>query len=398
MKSIIRATIVIILSLIIVSYEVIAVTDNDVYERLVEGEIILKDKNYEVENTKTVYLTFDDGPSKNTVKILDILLEEDICATFFVLGAKAENNEDILLRTVNEGHTIGNHTYSHVYKELYSSFTEYWKEIQKTEKIIYDITGVRTSIIRTPGGTYKNWDSFYFYYMNQADYYVYDWNVDCGDSSRKNISTEEIYKNIEKSVLKEKLVVLMHDGVGHENTAEVLPDIINYYRDKGYQFKPLNEDVKPIMFSQGECKWERENEYEIHKNFFRVYEEKTNNIIYKKTSIKTIETNNCRLYEAIYLYEKDQILISLDELSKIFELEFFIDDYLNIICIKQDNNFYRIKLDEPFYFLEEGNVIKYDSVCIIDSNYYLPVKPFINSVYKEIEWDKDNNYLLMKDN
>ncbi len=244
--------------------------DNDgIYQALLAGKRIVKDRDFIQEEKPTVYLTFDDGPSSLTEEVLDILKEEHVKGTFFVLGQYVENNKEILNRIVKEGHAIGNHTYTHEYKKVYSSFSVFWEEIQQTEKLIYDITGVRTSLVRTPGGTYKNWDSFYFYYMDQEDYLIYDWNVDSGDSKRRNVSTEEIIQTIKQSILSDKLIVLMHDGTGHVNTVKALPEIIQYYKDLGYQFKTLSEKVEPIIHHSTPTRWDREDEFAAHLQFVR---------------------------------------------------------------------------------------------------------------------------------
>jgi len=249
--------------------QVQADAEDEIYQSLLEGKRILKERDFIQEKSPTVYLTFDDGPSSLTEEVLDILMEEEVKATFFVLGQSAEHHQEVLKRIVKEGHAIGNHTYTHNYRKLYRSFSAFWDEIQKTEKLIYDVTGIRTSLVRTPGGTYKNWDSFYFYYMDQADYLIYDWNVDSGDSKHSKVSTEEIIQTIKQSPLKDKLIVLMHDGQGHQNTVKALPEIIKYYKGLGYQFHTLSEKVEPIVHHHVPTKWDREDEYVVHDQFIR---------------------------------------------------------------------------------------------------------------------------------
>ncbi|MBU5443272.1 polysaccharide deacetylase [Paenibacillus sp. MSJ-34] len=210
------------------------------------------------EDQPTVYLTFDDGPSKNTSTVLDILAKENVLATFFVLGEQAEARPELITRIVNEGHSIGNHTYNHNYKQLYSDFREFWRQIKKTEDILDSIAGIRPSMIRAPGGTYTNFDEGYFSYLEQGGYLVYDWNVDSGDSKRRNVPASEIKKGAKAENIKGDVIVLMHDGGGHEETVKALPDIIRYYKDKGYQFAPLTPDVKPIQFGvASKIKWNR---------------------------------------------------------------------------------------------------------------------------------------------
>ncbi len=270
LKRIALVLVFILLGSLLSPYEIKADGDQEIFKRLLNGERILKQREFVKEKEKTVYLTFDDGPSQVTSKILDILDQENIKATFFVLGENATNHPNILERIIDEGHSIGNHTYSHQYVNLYSSFSNYFEEIQRTEQIIFDITGKRTSLTRAPGGTYLKWDSFYFYYMDQADYIVYDWNVDSGDSKRKAVDTKEIIKTIKNSRLADKLIVLMHDSEGHDSTLKALPAIIQYYRSLGYQFKPITEMVEPIIQPIGLQRWKRKNEYAIKNSFVRV--------------------------------------------------------------------------------------------------------------------------------
>ena len=249
---------------------VMAIDDNEtVFQQLLEGERILKQRSFKEIEKPTIYLTFDDGPSKLTPQVLDILKAEDVKATFFVLGQLAEARKELVKRINDEGHAIGNHTYSHDYSKLYTSFSMYWNEIQKTEHILDDIVGKRPSIVRTPGGTYKNWDPFYFFYMDQADYIVYDWNIDSGDSKRVGVPTNEIIQNVKKAKLNNKLILLMHDGTGHENTVKALPEIIHYYKEKGYQFSRLTEEVEPIIHPRTTTRWERENEFDKRSLFVR---------------------------------------------------------------------------------------------------------------------------------
>lgn len=253
-----------------------AIDNNEaVFQQLLDGERLLKQRSFKEIEKPTIYLTFDDGPSKLTPQVLDILKAEDVKATFFVLGQLAESRKELLKRINDEGHAIGNHTYSHNYSKLYTSFSTYWNEIQKTENILDEIVGKRPSIVRTPGGTYKNWDPFYFFYMDQADYIVYDWNIDSGDSKRVGVPSNEIIQNVKKSKLNNKLILLMHDGTGHENTVKALPEIIHYYKEKGYQFSRLTEEIEPVIHPRTTTRWERENEFDKRSLFVREKVEKT---------------------------------------------------------------------------------------------------------------------------
>jgi peptidoglycan/xylan/chitin deacetylase (PgdA/CDA1 family) len=228
-----------------------------VYEQLKSGKRLINDKEYVLPDKPTVYLTFDDGPSKLTDRVLDILKENEIQATFFTLGNEAEGHPDTIRRIVSEGHALGNHTYDHVYKELYGSFDQFWGQVQKTEQILFDIAGVRPRLLRAPGGTYGNFDPFYFYYLDRAGYSVFDWTIDSGDARRSGVKADEIIRTVEKGPFHHEVVLLMHDGSGHDETVKALPAIIQLFKDKGYTFAPLTDRVKPPLLALGKPKWPR---------------------------------------------------------------------------------------------------------------------------------------------
>ncbi|SFM12144.1 Peptidoglycan/xylan/chitin deacetylase, PgdA/CDA1 family [Paenibacillus sp. 1_12] len=230
---------------------------HEVYLKLKKGERVWKDKLYAAPQQPTVYLTFDDGPSKLTGQVLDILQKEDIKATFFVLGKQVEAYPDLLKRAVAEGHAIGNHTYNHVYGELYKGFSTFWEQIGRTEDILAETAGIRPSLIRAPGGTFGNFDAFYFYYLDQAGYEVHDWHIDSGDSKRVGVPSAEIIQTVRKGPFGDEVIVLMHDGTGHEQTVKALPEIIRMFKEKGYTFAALQPSVKPMHFAVGSLKQSR---------------------------------------------------------------------------------------------------------------------------------------------
>ncbi|MEC0208943.1 polysaccharide deacetylase [Paenibacillus ehimensis] len=227
------------------------------FAQLKSGKRIAIENNYTPAEKPTVYLTFDDGPSKLTPKVLDILREEDVRATFFVLGEQVQERPNIAKRIVEEGHALGNHTYNHVYRELYSDFRAFWEQVQKTENILLETTGVRPRFIRAPGGTSGNFDAFYFYYLGQAGYEIYDWSIDSEDARRPGMTADRIVRTVEKGPFGKEVIVLMHDGSGHDETVKALPRIIKLFKEKGYAFASLTPEVKPVQFSGGKPKWTR---------------------------------------------------------------------------------------------------------------------------------------------
>ena len=229
----------------------------EVFQQLQAGKRLKSERSYVTPEQPTVYLTFDDGPSKLTNQVLDILDKEDVKATFFVLGEQAKAHPAELKRIVKEGHAIGNHTYNHVYKELYSDFQTFWNQIVRSEDVISDIVGIRPQLVRAPGGTATNFDAYYFYLMDQAGYIMEDWNVDSGDSKRANVPVNEIWQTVKASPLDHEINILFHDGTGHESSVEVLPQVISYYKQLGYTFATLTEQVKPKQFAIMKPKWSR---------------------------------------------------------------------------------------------------------------------------------------------
>lgn len=198
---------------------------------------------------KTVYLSFDDGPGVHTREVLDILSKEEIPATFFVLGEQAQRNPELIRAIVEDGHAVGNHTFNHNYKQLYSDFKEFWKQIKQTEEVIYGITGLRPNLVRAPGGSYGHFDQSYFDLLQQGGYTVMDWNVDSGDSKRKGVPASEILRNATKVPAgTSSVIVLMHDGGAHAETVKALPEIIRYYKEQNYQFDTIQASDEPVQF------------------------------------------------------------------------------------------------------------------------------------------------------
>lgn len=190
--------------------------------------ISIKKKNIDY-NKKVVALTFDDGPSKYTQKILDILKKEEACATFFIVGNKALFYKEELQRMLKEGSEIGNHSYSHKWLNRLSE-NEFKEEINKTQKVIEDITGFTPKIFRPTYGGYSDKLKTY------TDLNFILWNVDSEDWKVKN--TNKILNNIFKSV-KDESIILMHDN--HEYSVKALKEIIDNLKNDGYQFVTVSE-------------------------------------------------------------------------------------------------------------------------------------------------------------
>jgi peptidoglycan/xylan/chitin deacetylase (PgdA/CDA1 family) len=214
------------------------------------------DFDYSNESTeKIAYLTFDDGPNiKNTNQILDTLKEYGIKATFFVIyTGDSEEMKAVYRRIVEEGHTIGIHTYTHKYKEVYASVDSYLDDFNRINEYVKEVTGVTPEIYRFPGGSLNSYNAEIHYELKaemlRRGYTHYDWNVSSGDAESAATSKSKIVSNIVGKDWGNKAVILFHDGMGHQATAEALPEVINGLKAQGYSFAPLTKDVKPVTFS-----------------------------------------------------------------------------------------------------------------------------------------------------
>ncbi len=200
---------------------------------------------------KVVYLTFDDGPSKSvTPLILDLLKQENIKATFFVLGSRAESNPEVLKREYLEGHYIANHGYSHVYGEIYSSPNAVLDEYNKTRDIVREILGTDYDghLFRFPGGSnggkYNSIKAEAKALLNDNNVAYVDWNALSSDAAGAKTKEAIIQNTIDTVGSKSSVVILMHDAGDKILTYEALPEIISYLREQGYSFKNFYNIIK----------------------------------------------------------------------------------------------------------------------------------------------------------
>ncbi len=205
------------------------------------------------ENTKKIaYLTFDDGPSANTPKILKVLKEKKAVATFFVIRSDhTEYYDDI----INAGCAIGLHTYSHDYSKIYSSEKSYFEDLKKISDYVEKYAHVKSMIVRLPGGSSNTVSKKYSPGIITAvtgslldkGYSYFDWNVDSGDAAGNHVAKAKLISNVKEGTMGMKTInILMHDAVTKDTTVQALPDIIDYLRDEGYTFEVLTTDSKPI--------------------------------------------------------------------------------------------------------------------------------------------------------
>ena len=195
-----------------------------------------------------VYLTSDDGPSQYTPKVLDILREEDVKATFFVTGNGGSYTKCIG-QAYQEGHAIAAHTYNHDFAN-YATLESYFKDLERIEDLIEKQIGQRTRVIRFPGGStntvfYKHArDPLYMVRLTQAvqdsGYQYVDWNVSSEDATGLNIPVETIIES-SCTTRSRDICLLMHDARGKSTTVEALPEIIRFYKENGYEFRTITD-------------------------------------------------------------------------------------------------------------------------------------------------------------
>ena len=176
-----------------------------------------------------VYLTFDDGPSTNTQQILDILKQYNVKATFFVIGKTDDLSKEMYKKIVEEGHTLGMHSYSHKYSVIYDSMSAFEQDFNQIHDYLKEVTGVDCKYYRDRGITY------------------YDWNVSSGDATSQAYTADELIQNVMGDVTKYKTsVVLMHDSAVKPATVEALPALIEQLQGIGAEILPIDENTATV--------------------------------------------------------------------------------------------------------------------------------------------------------
>lgn len=203
-------------------------------------------------NKGIIYLTFDDGPSGTTSKVLDILKSENIKATFFVVNFSS-GYEPVIKRIANEGHTIALHSYTHNYKLIYSSENAYFDDLNKLKNKVKSVTGVDSYILRFPGGSSNTISNFNKGIMTlltrkvtEQGYHYFDWNVDSRDAGGAK-NSDAVYNNVIKNLNPNRNnVVLMHDFASNNKTVEALERIIKDAKNKGYKFSNITYNTPMV--------------------------------------------------------------------------------------------------------------------------------------------------------
>lgn len=226
----------------------------------------------ETEKSKICYLTFDDGPSQNTVAILDTLKQYNAKATFFIVGSEIEGHEDIIKRMAEEGHTVAIHCNRHEYGDLYSSVDGFLKDFNTIYNRLYELTGQYPQCFRFPGGsnnaiaerhgtTQEIIDE-----MTARGFDYYDWNAYTGDAESGS-SAERVYSKAVSEITgsaRDEVILLAHDAAAKKDTANQLPKILEALKDQ-VEFLPITTTTKPIQFIKPTATIEREAEQEAEQ-------------------------------------------------------------------------------------------------------------------------------------
>lgn len=217
-----------------------------------------KDNTQKPIEGRVAYLTFDDGPSTNTLKVLKILRENNVKATFFVTGNNNTGDNSIYKKILSEGHALGNHTFSHNYGRVYSTADGFFEDLKRLENLLQSTTGICPNIVRMPGGSNNTVSNKYggkkvineiISRLREQGYQYFDWNVSSTDGG---VSSREVIIN---SVLrgarnKKTAIILFHDSSSKGTTVEALPIIIPQLKKMGFRFEVVTKDTYAYQFKK----------------------------------------------------------------------------------------------------------------------------------------------------
>lgn len=226
-------------------------TEEDKYANIITG--IDTEDNFAVDgDIHYVYLTFNSTPGDNTNAVLDVLHQYGVKATFFVTGCEEEGIESVYQRIVNEGHTIGMHSYSNEYSLIYSSTDAFKEDYTKLSDSLYKMTGTQSLYYRFPGGSGNEISNVemaeFVHILNEDNITYYDWNVSAGDTAG-SYTAQQVVDNVVNGVSKYKTsVVLLHDGPNKSTTVEALSVLIEILQSQGAQILPIDENTNVIQY------------------------------------------------------------------------------------------------------------------------------------------------------
>jgi len=224
----------------------------EVVEEVIEIPVPEEPASVNETNTRKVYLTFDDGPSENTGAILDILQEYDVKATFFVTGQQALSHPERYREIAERGHTLGMHSYSHKYSEIYKTVDDFGEDLLLLQTFLEDTTGVTPSYYRFPGGSSNTVSKMPMSqlcdYLTDNGITYFDWNVSSKDAVSPMRPAQEIVRNCTQNLENfDNAVILLHDAANKTSTVEALPEIIEYILAmENTELLPISEETVAI--------------------------------------------------------------------------------------------------------------------------------------------------------
>lgn len=198
---------------------------------------------------RTVYLTFDDGPSATTGELLDILRKYDVQATFFMLGNNMNQHPAQVKRIAKDGYGLALHGVTHRQEKFYASPSAALAEMSGANATLKKLTGASTTLIRTPYGSKPYFTKSFRDKVLGQGYHLWDWNVDSYDWKYKQ-NSDRIYNTVMDQVNKLKAsktnpIILMHD---QKATLKVLPRVLETLKKEGYTFELITKDMEPVNF------------------------------------------------------------------------------------------------------------------------------------------------------
>lgn len=223
------------------------------YQKLYPDLYVQKSTKGTETAAKTIYLTFDDGPSRHTLELLDILDRHNVKATFFVIYHDDEASQNIYREIVSRGHTIAVHSASHKYTEIYKSVEDYLADFNIIYNQIERVTGVKPEIFRFPGGSINSYNvrihQELIAEMLRRGFTYHDWNISGGDAVN-GATYGSVYANVVENAKKhDKSVVLLHDSSSEAVSVDALEGIIVDLQNSGYAFAKLDGSVVPFIFA-----------------------------------------------------------------------------------------------------------------------------------------------------
>lgn len=227
-------------------------SDTELAYNGIETGIDTEDNIASADDIHKVYLTFDGGPNENTEKILDVLKEYNVKATFFVTGDDSKEMKSVYKRIVKEGHTLGMHSYSNKYSTIYASTEAFSDDFEKLSSYLKKVTGTDSLYYRFPGGSSNEISNVsmaeFVHVLNEKGITYFDWNVSAGDTS-SDYTAEDVVNNVTEGIARYKTsVVLLHDGEDKSETVEALGPLIEALQKQKAEILPIDENTTVIQY------------------------------------------------------------------------------------------------------------------------------------------------------